>query len=158
MNKLKFNTDFEQSLPRTKSTIEFLKTLPLSPSQFIPLATPARVKISRIIRVVRPIIHCMALITQDQPKWGTLLVSVVMDVISLCLRLGFQGNSMEEREKLRKENWSMFTSYIFREPLWSNFFRPYIVVPILNKIVRIEFMRNLILQAMDFKSCFSMTL
>jgi hypothetical protein len=81
-----------------------------------------------------------------------------MDVMALLLVLGFQGNSIEERDKLRRENWSAFTSYMFRNPVWKTIIRPYIVVPLLNKIVRIEMLKNLILQALDFKSSFALSL
>lgn len=89
MNSIQFNQDLEQSLPRTKKSVDFIKTLPILPNQFIPLVTPTRVKISKILRVLRPMIHCIALVIKDKASWGTLSVSILVDVISILLVLGF---------------------------------------------------------------------
>jgi len=113
---------------------------------------PTRVKIGEILRTFRPVIHALAILLQGKPRFRTLLASVLVDLAVLALQAGYVGKDKVEREEFKRRKIQLLYIYFFRRPVYELITRPLIIEPLLSKLVRIDFLKNIILQAIDFRS------
>lgn len=97
----------------------------------------------------------MMLSLYDEKSYKPLIFSLVVDAAVLLLKIGFKYRSIPEIEELRARRSGLIFMYLFRKPLYTDFTKPRLIEPILKKMMPIETIRNLIIQALDYRSSMS---
>lgn len=140
-----FNSDKYQSLLRSGKKVPIIKTIPIPKHLTKNNSIPMRVKLAEVIRIVRPLIHAIAILIQGKPNFKSLFFSLAVDLIVLTLQFGYAGRDKVEALELRSRKLQMCYQYLFKKPLYDLFTRPLIIEPLINRLVPVEFIRTLLL-------------
>lgn len=135
-----------------------LRSLPIPPRLLEEKLLPVRVKISECIYTLRPLFYCLMISLHEDTSFRPVIFSMVADAIALLLRLGYEQRTIPEIEELKQRNKNLVFAYFFRNPIYSKFTKPKLIEPILNRLIRWEFLKSIIISSIDFKATFSLSM
>ena len=153
-----FNEDKQQYLPRKEKANGLLRSLPIPQRLELKQEIPTRLKISECLHIFRPLFYCLLLSVHEQQSLRPMICSIAIDAAILLLRLNYKRSSLPESEELRTRNRELWYVYLFRRPFYTQVFRPKILEPAVKKLIRWETISNLILQSIDFRTSYSLTM
>lgn len=135
--------------------MSLLKSLPIPQRLLMEKMLSPRIKISECLYILRPLFYCMMLSLYDEHSYKPLIFSLIVDLSILLLKIGFKYRSIPEIEELRARRSGLLFLYLFRKPFYTDFTRPRLIDPILKRLVPFESIRNLVMQAVDYRSSMS---
>lgn len=158
IDSFSFNEERECKLPRRGKKMALLRSLPIPNRLLVEKPMPIRVKVSECIYVLRPLFYCMMISLHDETSFKPLVFSLVADAVSFLLRVGYERRSIPESEELKQRSKNLLWAYLFRKPFYTAFTKPKIIEPLLNRLVKWEFLKNIIISSLDFKSTYSLSM
>lgn len=145
-------------MPRKKKAVGVLKSLPIPERLQVDPPMPAIMKVSECLYILRPLFYCLFVTLCEETSYLPVGVSAGIDALSVILRMGYKRRSVPEIEELKSRNRELLTIYLFRKPIYTNFTRPRIIEPLVRKFIKWETIANMILQTIDFRTSYSLTL
>ncbi len=117
--------------------------------------------IGEVLYLLRPAIYLSLIAVFNNNKIIPLIINICLDILIYLARMEINSNNFMEygmsflvqklhyyEMKFRNKN---FLVYIFREPIFSGFIKP-LLIKILNVIFLPEFIKNIIIELLDYYS------
>lgn len=158
MDRFCFNEEFKENLPRTGKLNGILKSIPIPEAFKKSYPLPSTIKISECLRILRPIFHCILLSVTAPNSFKPITVSLLMDLAILLLRIGYKKQTQAEVQEMKKRNKDLLLDYLLRKPIFTLLVQPYILEPLVKKVVPIEWVSSMIISTLLWRSSYCMNL
>ena len=145
-------------MPRKNKPVGFLRSLPIPGRLQMEPAVPVRMKISECVSIFRPLVYCLFMCMYDEKSFKPTIVSMALDALVLLLRMNYKRRNIPEIEELRSRNRELWYVYLFRKPIYSQFFKPKLMEPLIRRVIKWESLANLVIQSIDFRTSYSLTM
>ena len=112
-----------------------------------------RFKMGELIYLLRPLIHCCALIVSSNHSYKPYLISLVMDLLRLVLQWDKKLETKADQHEFKRRNIELVVNYLLRNPFYTEVLREKILDPVLDKLFpKIPLLKRLIIYGLEMRS------
>lgn len=134
----KFNSNYEELLPRSKKVLQTLKTFPLN-SDILAINNKERkekimIFLGEMIFLAKPLINSLTLLFSRKESYRAYLIGVVLEVARLFLQRNILFHSENERREINDRNRNVLINLLLRNPFYTNVLKNRLLKPMTRRM------------------------
>ena len=142
----------------TGKKVSLRSNLPI-PAQFSMRHITSLQTFGELIYLLRPLVYIVTLWVYGPHSYKSWIISLLLDLIRIFLHRDMKVRDVNEKAELDGRNRTMVMKMIFRNPFYESIFKPKIVVPLLDKILKKDgWPTRIIMSLLEMRSSVSLTI
>ena len=156
LNNINLNKRRMIELTRSKKQMGALTSLPYRKfKKGIRRSGETKVMVSEMLHILRPVFYLQFVKLKGTESYKPFFFSQCVDILCLFLLKDFEVESETELAEYNKRKKNLLVNYLQRRPFYQFIIRPRLLEPLLKKVIPFEFVRGIIVQAIDYRCCYS---